>query len=86
LEGINVDIDRASENEEIDLSRFDAFINATPSSPRLSKINKDTVLIDLKRESNLEDYAAVYGAEFINNEKYSRVLAKTNYNIWTKGL
>lgn len=85
LEGINVDIDRAAENEEIDLSSFDAFINATPSSPRLSKINKETVLIDLKSESNLADYAAAYGAEFINNEKYSRVLAKINYNIWIEG-
>ena len=85
LEGIDVDIDRAVENEEIDLSSFDAFINASPSAPKLSKINRETVLIDLKRESNLQDYAAVYSAEFIDNEKYSKVLARTNYNIWIKG-
>ena len=85
LEGISVDIDRAAENEEIDLSSFDAFINASPSAPKLSKINKDTVLIDLKTDSNLVDYAAVYSAEFIDNEKYSKVLAKINYDIWTKG-
>jgi len=85
LEGITVDIDRAVEGEAIDLSGFDAFINASPSAPNLSQINKDTVLIDLKTQSNLEDYAAVYGAEFINNEKYAKVLAKTNYDIWTEG-
>ncbi len=85
LEGIDVDIDRAVENEEIDLSGFDAFVNATPSAPKLSKINKKTVLIDLKSESNLADYAAVYGADFIDNEQYSKVLAQTNYNIWIKG-
>jgi len=82
LEGISVDIDRAVDNVEIDLSTFDGFINATPSAPKLSKINKDTILIDLKRESNLEDYAAVHGANYINNEKYSKVLAKTCYEIW----
>ncbi len=85
LEGISVDIDRAVDNEEIDLSSFDAFINATPVSPKLSKINKETVLIDLKSESNLADYAAVYGADYINNEQYSKVLAQVNYNIWIKG-
>lgn len=85
LEGISVDIDRAVENEEIDLSSFDGFINASPSAPKLSKLNKNTVLIDLKRESNLVDYAAVYNANFIDNEKYSKVLAKINYDIWTKG-
>lgn len=85
LEGISVDIDRAVENEEIDLSLYDAFVNATPSAPKLNKINKDTVLIDLKSESNLADYAAVYGADFINNEKYSKVLARINYNIWIEG-
>jgi len=85
LEGINVDIDRAVENEEIDLSSFDAFINAAPMAPKLSKINKETVLIDLKSESNLADYAAVYGADFVDNEKYSKVLAQVNYNIWIKG-
>ena len=86
LDGVNVDIDRAVENEEIDLSSFDGFINATPSAPKLSKINKDTVLIDLKTDSNLEDYANVYNANFIDNTKYSKVLAKINYDIWTKGI
>ena len=86
LEGIKVDIDRAIENEEIDLSSYDGFINASPAAPKLNKISKETVLIDLKRESNLADYAAVYSAEFIDNEKYSKVLAKINYDIWTKGL
>ncbi len=82
LEGINVDIDRAIENQEIDLSRFDGFINASPSLPKLSKINKDTLLIDLKRESNLGDYAAAYKADFLDNEAYSKVLARVNYDIW----
>ena len=86
LEGISVDIDRCVENEEINLSSFDGFINASPSAPKLSKINKDTVLIDLKRESNLADYASVYNAIFIDNEKYAKVLAKINYDIWTKGI
>jgi len=85
LEGIEVDIDRAVENEEIDLSAFDGFINASPSAPKLCKINKGSVLIDLKRESNLVDYAAVYSANFIDNEQYAKVLAKVNYDIWTKG-
>jgi len=85
LSGISVDIDRAVETEEIDLSSFDAFINASPSAPKLSKIAKETVLIDLKSESNLADYAAAYSAEFIDNEKYSKVLARINYNIWTEG-
>lgn len=85
LEGITVDIDRAVEDVEIDLSSYDGFINATPSAPKLTKINKDTVLIDLKIDSNLADYAAVYGADFIDNAQYSKVLAKTNYNIWIKG-
>ncbi|PHR57505.1 MAG: hypothetical protein COA44_05535 [Arcobacter sp.] len=86
LEGISVDIDRTVENEEIDLSSFDGFINASPAEPNLSKINKDTVLIDLKRKSNFEEYAAVYSANFIDNEKYSKVLVKINYDIWKKGL
>ena len=85
LAGISIDIDRAVENEEIDLSSFDAFINASPSAPKLNKVNKETLLIDLKSESNLADYAAVYGAKFVNNEQYSKVLAKINYNIWIKG-
>lgn len=85
LSGIAVDIDRVIENKELDLSRFDGFINASPSMPKLSKINKDTVLIDLKSNSNLGDYAAAYGAKFINNEQYSKVLARVNYNIWIKG-
>ena len=82
LEGITVDIDRAVENEEIDLSTFDAFVNASPSAPKLNKVNKETLLIDLKSESNLADYAAVYGAKFVDNEQYSKVLAKVNYDIW----
>jgi len=86
LEGISVDIDRAAPDEEIILSSFDGFINASPSEPSLSKINKDTVLIDLKKDSNLADYANSYNAEFIDNEKYSKILAKINYDIWTKGL
>lgn len=85
LSGIAVDIDRVIENKELDLSRFDGFINASPSLPKLSKINKDTVLIDLKSNSNLGDYAAAYEAKFINNEQYSKVLARVNYNIWIKG-
>jgi len=85
LEGIAVDIDRAVQDKEIDLGRFDGFINASPSFPRLSKINKDTVLIDLKSNSNLAEYAGVYGARFIDNEQYSKVLARINYNIWIKG-
>ncbi len=85
LDGITVDIDRAVEDVEIDLSSYDGFINATPSAPKLTKINKDTVLIDLKMDSNLADYAAVYGADFIDNTQYSKVLAQTNYNIWIKG-
>ena len=85
FEGIDVDIDRVVENQEIDLSSFDGFINASPSAPKLVKIEKETVLIDLKNESNLADYAAVYSANFIDNEKYSKVLARVNYNIWIKG-
>ncbi|MDF1880337.1 hypothetical protein JHD50_03290 [Sulfurimonas sp. MAG313] len=85
LEGITVDIDRCIENQEIDVSSFDGFINATPAAPKLSKINKDTVLIDLKRESNLVDYAAVFSANFIDNEKYSKVLSKVCYEIWKRG-
>lgn len=85
LEGMSVDIDRAVENEAIDLSSFDGFINASPSAPKLSKINKETLLIDLKRESNLAEYAGVYGAKFLDNEQYSKVLAKINYNIWIEG-
>ena len=85
LEGISVDIERAIENEEIDLSSFDGFINASPSSPKLTKVSKEMVLIDLKRESNLVDYANVYNAEFIDNEKYTKVLAKINYDIWIEG-
>lgn len=85
LEGIAVDIDRVADNKEIDLSRFDGFINASPSMPKLSKINKDAVLIDLKTNSNLADYAAVYGATFMDNEQYSKFLARVNYNIWIKG-
>ncbi len=85
LDGITVDIDRAVEDVEIDLSSYDGFINATPSAPKLTKINKDTVLIDLKIDSDLADYAAVYGADFIDNTQYSKVLAQTNYNIWIKG-
>jgi len=85
LEGINVDIDRVVENQELDLSSFDGFINASPSAPKLSKINKETVLIDLKRETNLSEYAGAYRAEFIDNEQYSKVLARVNYNIWIKG-
>jgi len=68
LEGIRVDIDRAVENQEIDLSSVDGCINASPSAPKLNKINKETVLIDLKNDSNVSDYAAAYGANFINNE------------------
>lgn len=82
LEGIKTDIDRVLENQEIDLSAFDSFINASPSAPKLSKINKETVLIDLKNKSNLGDYASVYGAKFLDNEEYSKVLARVNYNIW----
>lgn len=82
LEGIEVDIDRAVENEEIDLSSFDAFINASPTSAKLKSINKDTLLIDLKTQSNLADYAAVYGARFVDNEQYSKALARVNYDIW----
>jgi len=85
LKGISVDIDRATSESEIDLSSFDGFVNASPSAPKLSKINRNTVLIDLKKDSNLVDYASVYNAEFIDNEKYSKVLAKINYDIWTKG-
>ena len=85
LEGINVDIDRVVENQEIDLSSFDAFVNASPSAPKLNKINKETVLIDLKKDSNLADYAGAYSAKFIDNEKYTKVLARINYNIWIKG-
>ena len=84
LEGISVDIDRVEENMEVDLSRFDGFINASPSVPKLSKINKETILIDLKSNSNLADYATAYGARFIDNEQYSKVLARVNYNIWIK--
>ena len=85
LEGINVDIDRSVEGEELDISAFNGFINATPSAPKLSKITKSTVLIDLKMDSNLADYAAIYGADFIDNAEYSKTLAQTNYNIWIKG-
>ena len=85
LEGIKVDIDRAVENVEIDLSPFEGFINATPSAPKLSKINKETLLIDLKTNSNLAEYAGVYGAKFLDNEQYSKILAQINYNIWIKG-
>ncbi len=85
LEGISVDIDRVVEGDEIDLCACDAFVNATPVASKLKKINKDTVLIDLKNNSSLADYAAVYGADFINNEKYSKILAQINYNIWIKG-
>lgn len=85
LEGISVDIDRAVENRALDLSSFDGFINATPAEAKLEKINKETILIDLKSESNLGEYAAAYGAKFIDNEQYSKVLARVNYNIWIKG-
>lgn len=85
LEALKVDIDRAVEGEELDLSSFDAFFNATPSAPRLAKINKETLLIDLKSESSLRRYAAEYGANFIDNEQYAKLLARVNYTIWIKG-
>ena len=82
LEGINVDIDRAENEVEIDLSLFDGFISAIPSDVKLTKVNKDTVLIDMKSDSILADYGKMFDANFINNEKYSKVLARTNYNLW----
>lgn len=85
LEGIDVDIDRAAEGEELDLCSFDAFFNATASTPKLGKIKKETLLIDLKRQSDLGEYAAAYGASFIDSEAYAKVLARVYYNIWIKG-
>lgn len=84
LEGISVDIDRAVDGAEIDLSGFDGFINAIPTNVKLNKISADAVLIDMKSDSNLADYAKMFSANFIDNEKYSKVLAKANYNIWMK--
>jgi shikimate 5-dehydrogenase len=86
LEGISVDIDRAENEVEIDLSSFDGFISAIPSDVKLTKVNKDTVLIDMKSDSILADYAKMFDANFINNEKYSKVLARTNYNLWKKDI
>lgn len=82
LEGISVDIDRAENEVEINLSSFDGFISAIPTDVKLAKVNKDTVLIDMKSDSILADYAKMFDANFINNEKYAKVLAQTNYNIW----
>ncbi len=82
LDGISVDIDRAENEVEIDLSSFDGFISAIPADVKLAKVNKDTVLIDMKSDSILADYAKMFDANFINNEKYAKVLARTNYNIW----
>jgi len=82
LEGISVDIDRAENEVEIDLSNFDGFISAIPSDVKLAKVNKDTVLMDMKSDSILADYAKMFDANFINNEKYAKVLSRTNYNLW----
>lgn len=85
FEGIDVDIDRAAEGEALDLSSFDAFFNATPSAPKLINIQKEALLIDFKNESSLSSYATEYGANFINNEQYAKVLARVYYTIWIKG-
>lgn len=84
IEGISVDIDRAVSGAQIDLSGFDGFINAIPIDVKLAKADKDTVLIDMKSDSILADYAKIFDANFINNEKYSKILAQVNYDIWMK--
>jgi shikimate 5-dehydrogenase len=82
LEGITVDIDRASEENEIDLSSFDGFINASPAHLNIGKVQKGTVLIDLKRQSNFVDYAAVFGADYVDNAQFSKTLTQINHALW----
>ncbi len=82
LKGINVDIDRATEEEVIDLTRFDGFINASPAHLKVSGIQQGTVLIDLKKQSNLMDYAAVFSADFIDNTQFSKAIVQVNYDLW----
>jgi len=82
LKNLHVDIDRAVSEEDIDLSKFDGFVNASPSIVKVSKVNKDTVLLDFNKDSLLADYAKMFDANFINNEKYSKTLARVNYKIW----
>ena len=82
LEGIKVDIDRATEEDMIDLGRFDALINASPAHLKVENIKEGMVLIDLKKQSNLIDYAAVYRADYVDNTQFSKAIAQVNYDLW----